>query len=965
MNSPFKFLRRVRIHGGECGAVARALHHEVKGLSLYQADSGKALESTFIERKQMSTKTTLKRIALAAVSALGFGLLNIVTVAPASANGAITPTAVTVGTIPSAAIGSSINIPVSITAPMDNTIDTFTVTVKVTSAPTGSALASVAGAGTAAAGTGAGASFITGVYASGSSTMAKLSLAELSNSATLQIGTATQKNDLTPSVSALFTATNWVSGVTKGSIYVVFQPDKAGSYTFLVSTATGAPTVATAAYTAGDANTSFTVTTAVAPTTVTLAAVTGATSTGTANDVGRLMKATLNTGAALGETETIALTTNDTTNATLAIVTSQTAGTTGSYATTQTLTNAHFVNGVAYFKLLDEKATANTVVVTATGSGTLSSSITATVSSTTVLLAQGASITVNNGVDAVRPGSGHVGGTAGATFTDTASTSATSHTYGLTSTTTTAAVTRMTVTDTDGAITGIPGVTYETTVSTAVTTGLGTVSFTATLADTESFTATIHSSTATASITVTGATPVVSTCTAEPAATIYATHGASVVATALCKDQFGAAVANSPITVAVTGRNATTASTSLATDATGRVSYTLADAGTAATVLTQSVITFTSALATDPTVTVNYGVDRVSAVALSTPTSLDTAASGVTYSDINASSTAGASATLVTITATVTDVNGAVLVGVPVTFSTADAGAAVLSTKVTVYTGTDGKAASSVYGWTAGTKTFTATAGAVSKTGTVSFRQGGATGTFSTTEARTMTIARSGNAITVKVSDRFGNPVAGVPLWGTRTGTGTFGGGSNTNGQTTGEDGTAEFLFNGGASGDSVVTITAGSATAAPLPCYAQTGNAAGMNVCSTATTQTAYTATTVGTTTTAETGVGASFAPAGTPSVSITVPADTAAADSINAATDAAAEAIDAANAATDAANLAAEAADAATVAAEEARDAADAATAAVEELATQVATLMAALKAQITTLANTVAKIAKKVKA
>jgi hypothetical protein len=82
-------------------------------------------------------------------------------------------------------------------------------------------------------------------------------------------------------------------------------------------------------------------------------------------------------------------------------------------------------------------------------------------------------------------------------------------------------------------------------------------------------------------------------------------------------------------------------------------------------------------------------------------------------------------------------------------------------------------------------------------------------------------------------------------------------------------------------------------------------------------------------------------------------------------AANDAAAEAIDAANAATDAANLAAEAADAATVAAEEARDAADAATAAVEELATQVATLMAALKAQITTLANTVAKIAKKVKA
>jgi len=33
MNSHFKFLRRVRIHGEECGAVARALHHEVKNFS--------------------------------------------------------------------------------------------------------------------------------------------------------------------------------------------------------------------------------------------------------------------------------------------------------------------------------------------------------------------------------------------------------------------------------------------------------------------------------------------------------------------------------------------------------------------------------------------------------------------------------------------------------------------------------------------------------------------------------------------------------------------------------------------------------------------------------------------------------------------------------------------------------------------------------------------------------------------
>jgi trimeric autotransporter adhesin len=93
MNSPFKFLRRVRIHGGECGAVARALHHEAQKVALTQneqslisdekafsrqADDEKSSKSTFIERKQMSTKTTFKRIALVAVSALGFGLLSVV-----------------------------------------------------------------------------------------------------------------------------------------------------------------------------------------------------------------------------------------------------------------------------------------------------------------------------------------------------------------------------------------------------------------------------------------------------------------------------------------------------------------------------------------------------------------------------------------------------------------------------------------------------------------------------------------------------------------------------------------------------------------------------------------------------------------------------------------------------------------------------------------------------------------------
>jgi len=895
----------------------------------------------------MSTKTTIKRVALVAVAALGMGVLS--SVAPASA-ATKTPTSVTVGTIPSASVGTVHTTPVTIAFPGAAAgSDTFTISVRVTAAPTGSGYKNFQS------------DLKAGATTSGTNIKAKVTVSLATGNDGLFAYPSTS-SDATSSadgqtVGGTYTSSNATGTAASARFNINITPDIAGTYSVLVSTRGSDGTALTAAtvpvYAAGDASKTYSFATGVAPTTATLATVTGATVTGSTATTGRLMSVTLNTGAVLGAGETITLTTNNT-SATMGAVTSRTAGTVDTKAATYVLDSADFVAGVAYFMLADVSTTATTTVVTATGSGLLSPSVTSTVSSTSVLLAAAASISVNNGVSAVRPGSGHVGGTAGATFTDTASSTATSHTYGLSTATVTAGVTRMSVVDTDGEITGIVNLTYETYVSTAVTTGLGTVSIAATLAAGEKFVATISSSTASATITVTGADAVVTTCTAEPASTVYATHGTSVAATALCKDQFGAAVLNSPLTVAVTGRNATLVSTSLVTDATGRATYTLADAGTAATLLTQAVITFTSALATDPTVTVNYGADKVSTVTLATPTTDDTTASGITYSDINASSTAGVSASTQTITATVTDVNGAVLVGVPVVFTTASAGAGILSTKVTVYTGTDGTAASSVFGWTAGVKTFTATAGAKSVTGTVAFRQGGATGTNNETEVRNITAVVSGNSIIVTAKDRLGNIVSGVPLFATRTGNGTFGGGSNTNGQTTAADGTAEFLFNAG-SADSVVTITAGSVTAVAAACYGQTGHLAGKNVCSTAATQTAYTAATVGTTTTAQTGVGDTLSPAGNQSVTVNF---AAAVNSADTAADAAAEATDAANAATDAANAAAEAADAATAAAQDAADA-------VAALSAQVAALISGLKAQLTALTNLVIKIQKKVKA
>jgi trimeric autotransporter adhesin len=73
-----KFLHRVRIHGGEFDSSARAMNRAEEG-NFFQAELRKFRGSTF-ERKQMST--TIKRVALVAVAALG---LSVLAVAPSQA----------------------------------------------------------------------------------------------------------------------------------------------------------------------------------------------------------------------------------------------------------------------------------------------------------------------------------------------------------------------------------------------------------------------------------------------------------------------------------------------------------------------------------------------------------------------------------------------------------------------------------------------------------------------------------------------------------------------------------------------------------------------------------------------------------------------------------------------------------------------------------------------------------------
>jgi hypothetical protein len=334
-----------------------------------------------------------------------------------------------------------------------------------------------------------------------------------------------------------------------------------------------------------------------------------------------------------------------------------------------------------------------------------------------------------------------------------------------------------------------------------------------------------------------------------------------------------------------------------------------------------------------------------------------------TYRDINAGATGTQAGAASLCTVTVKDANGGVLVGFPVTVTTASEGAAVVSTSATLYTGAAGTVAPSVYGWTTGTKTFTITAGTATKAVTVNYAQ------LTAADVRTISAVASGSSITVTAKDRFGNLVPGVNIYATRTGNGLFGGGSNTanaitdgynsgTNPTPASNGTAEFIFNAG-SADSVVTFKVASAANTPVAGFGQTSSTVGKVCAGAECTDTAVTAATVGTIYTAETGIGSSLAPAGVNSVTVAVAAAAdVAADNAQAATDAAAEATDAANAATDAANAAAEAADAATAAAQDAADA-------VAALSAQVATLISGLKAQLTALTNLVIKIQKKVKA
>ena len=941
----------------------------------------------------MSTKTTFKRVALVTVAALGFGVLT--SVAPASA-AVMEPTAVTIGTVPAAQVGVVNSTPITVTAPLTAAgSDTFSVNVRVVAAPAGSAFAGLAvnPNNTTTAGA-AGVSFAAGVVRAGNTVAAVLTVS-LGTSQTGLLGDAVV-NDDKMTISYTHTSAGAATAPTTASFIVKMTPDVAGTYSILVSTDNAVASTTVGAYAAGNANATYTVTTGASVTGIVLAAVTGSSTEDTST--GQMIKATL-TGS-LGLNETIAVTTNQA-SANLMRITSYTTYASDSDATTMQLTSAHFTSaGVAYF--LIKNTDAETTVITATGSGLLATTINSTLSVTTRATVAPTLVTMSDTAANVAAGgqAGHVGYTAA---TDRASTGATSHSYLATVTAGTAGeYLTVTVLDTKGKITGVVGATYTYALATATTTTATVTIAAACTAVAACFTATVDGATD-GVVAVSAETPAILTVavTGGTPTTIAQAHGASTAINVVAKDQFRAAVANSIITISTTGRNASSTSTTLSTDASGRVSYTRTDAGTSATSNKQDVVTLAGTTGS-ATVTINFGTNAASTLTCTSGAELDTATS-VTYRDISSDDGAEAGAASLC-TVTVKDSNGSVLVGVPVTVTTTSAGAAVRSTSATLYTGAAGTVAPSVYAWTAGAKTFTVTSGTATSTETVNYAQ------TTATEVRSISVVADGNKHLVTAKDRFGNVVPGVRIYGTRTGNGLFGGGAPTANAITSTPvvvdsttGVAEFIFNGGATA-SVVKYQVASAADTPSATYGYTSALKGSSDDGT----TALTATTVGTVFTGEVGVGASFDAAGVNSVTASIATDTVAIDTIQAALDAATEAIDAANAATDSANAAAEAADAATAAAQQAgedavaaseaaqaaavdaaaeateaanaatdaanaaAESADAATAAAQDasdavaaLSTQVATLISGLKAQLTALTNLVIKIQKKVKA
>jgi len=473
----------------------------------------------------------------------------------------------------------------------------------------------------------------------------------------------------------------------------------------------------------------------------------------------------------------------------------------------------------------------------------------------------------------------------------------------------------------------------------------------ATFADTNGYTITFVGATldVAAVVTFAAAAPQWST---SPASSWTALNGSTNSITGTLSDQYGRPMASKQVIATVTGRNAAT--TVLTTNAAGQATWTATDTSTSTVLLTDSVQFTYNDVDADAAARATSSTARVityaaTLAAVGTVTVVDDEAGNAMDID-QVGSAATTAANLVTYTATVKTAAGApVGSGVLVTCAgNADDKFYGSSSGVTSST-SNGQVSVNVYRHKVGYSTITCTANGVSSTASSDVF-------WTNTDAQVRNVALSaaqsvtaGNTATVTatVTDRWGNAIY--------SGVGVTFTISGVGRLQTGTSIANAIQTN--TAGQAQIQVTSnelevGDMTVGASITGGQELNAAGL----------------VGTTVVA--GVTAGNATTST-KVTFTKSTATSTADALlalatalgtrdqaSAAVDAAAEATDAANAATDAANAAAEAADAATAAAQDAADA-------VAALSTQVSEMVAALKKQITSLTNLVIKIQKKVKA
>ena len=948
----------------------------------------------------MSTKTLRKRIALVAVSALGFALLS---AAPSSAAAS---TSITATGIARAGVGMQLTVTGN-----DATDTSYVHYTKTGTLPTGGAFATSGTSVALVAGVkkieiaddGSGNIFVAGTYNllvwinSTSTTQTSPAVGDVSTRVAITVAGV-------PTAVALTAPTAAVSaGTAVNAKFVATLTDANGVNTFLVSDET---VTVRATYTVGAVE------------------INEAIGSGTEESLVTATTTALSSGNATG------------------------SGATG------------FVNNWTFY-LDNSLATSTTVAVAGAGllTGITGASATlTTVAKTFPTLAHvngGAaysdtSITAGNGltsgayVQATDASSGSVAITASTadaksiTFQLTG-TAADSFDYTIAATSTTVALP-----------TGITAGTYTTS---AIATGETTVDFTITAtaaAAASGYKVTIPvSTTANLVYTITYEAPVVGgsygTVTMSPGAvSAKALIGSTVAVTATVKDQFGKAFAGANVVWSGSGYN-TIAASNATSDASGKSTLTYTDAKT-----TGGAQAF-SAVATAPTQT--SGVTGTTTITFGTAATV--AVNTLTVTSNKASATTGNLVdAVITETATVKDANGAVIQGIPVTMSISENGYAV-STTLSTWTNSSGQVVMQFAGKTVGTATVTVTAGDKSATDAIVV-------ITSTAKSRTITLSDAAVAvtggdtkkITATVRDGYGNLVSGqtlnVSLIGTAGRVSAVNGVIAASG-TTGTDGTLVVDLSAALTEAGTATLTVAgtmgiTSTTATLNSDGVTALPALAKSATTTATITASTAAALAAAATAADAAAANKAvldavaaiaakaasdkaesdakikllEAQIAAAAVKAAADTAAAqaaavaaaeaaadaaaeaidagnnayDSANAATDAAdaataaaqqagedavaaaeaagaaaveaaqsaqdaaAEATDAATAATDAANAAAEAADAATAAAQDAADA-------VAALSVQVTEVVASLKKQITALTNLVIRIQKKVKA